>query len=311
MKYGEPSKARRSITSLLGMLTFVVMAVTGALAFFLPFSIAIVGLHSLMGFVFVAFIAVHVLNNSRQLKGHLRSRLVVLALAVTVGLSVVFFFQPAPVKAVLRLSQNLGPALDHFEVQEDGMVYHYAPSDDYLMELTVKTGPNFDPEDPPKIAIWLENQGDYHIQTLLGPDVISDDLPYWSFKRRGWEKAKEEAGNNEEIDAVSIPTPNGSFDPADYILPADPDTSTPYKLLIEINQSGDAHGEYDDQPSLVYSVEIDNLRPVTFQILDLVGYPKREDEDGKEAWSLYFADEGFGSALKLVDSVLLRIERGL
>jgi hypothetical protein len=311
MKYGEPGKARRRITSLLSMLTFVVMAVTGALAFFLPFSIEIAGLHSLMGFVFVAFIAVHVLNNSRQLKGYLRSRVVGLALAVTVGLGVVFFFQPAPVKAVLGLSQNLGPALDRFEVQEDGMVYHYAPSDDYRMELTVKTGPNFDPEDPPEIAIWLENQGDYHIKTLLGPDGISDDLPYWSFKRRGWEKAKEEAGNEEEIDAVSTPTPNGSFDPADYILPADPDTSTPYKLLIEINQSGDAHGEYDDQPSLVYSVEIDNLRPVTFQILDLVGYPKREDEDGKEAWSLYFVDEGFGSALKLVDSVLFRVERGL
>lgn len=311
MKYGEPGKARRRITSLLSMLTFVVMAVTGALAFFLPFSIEIAGLHSLMGFVFVAFIAVHVLNNSRQLKGYLRSRVVGLALAVTVGLGVVFFFQPAPVKAVLGLSQNLGPALDRFEVQEDGMVYHYAPSDDYRMELTVKTGPNFDPEDPPEIAIWLENQGDYHIKTLLGPDGISDDLPYWSFKRRGWEKAKEEAGNEEEIDAVSTPTPNGSFDPADYILPADPDTSTPYKLLIEINQSGDAYGEYDDQPSLVYSVEIDNLRPVTFQILDLVGYPKREDEDGKEAWSLYFVDEGFGSALKLVDSVLFRVERGL
>lgn len=311
MKYGEPGKARRRITSLLSMLTFVVMAVTGALAFFLPFSIEIAGLHSLMGFVFVAFIAVHVLNNSRQLKGYLRSRVVGLALAVTVGLGVVFFFQPAPVKAVLGLSQNLGPALDRFEVQEDGMVYHYAPSDDYRMALTVKTGPNFDPEDPPEIAIWLENQGDYHIKTLLGPAGISDDLPYWSFKRRGWEKAKEEAGNEEEIDAVSTPTPNGSFDPADYILPADPDTSTPYKLLIEINQSGDAYGEYDDQPSLVYSVEIDNLRPATFQILDLVGYPKREDEDSKEAWSLYFVDEGFGSALKLVDSVLLRVERGL
>ncbi|MDA9830850.1 DUF4405 domain-containing protein [Akkermansiaceae bacterium] len=311
MKYGEPGKARRRITSLLSMLTFVVMAVTGALAFFLPFSIEIAGLHSLMGFVFVAFIAVHVLNNSRQLKGYLRSRVVGLALAVTVGLGAVFFFQPAPVKVVLGWSQNLGPALDRFEVQEDGMVYHYAPSDDYRMELTVKTGPNSDPEDPPEIAIWLENQGDYHIKTLLGPDGISDDLPYWSFKRRGWEKAKEEAGNEEEIDAVSTPTPNGSFDPADYILPADPDTSTPYKLLIEINENGDAHGEYDDQPSLVYSVEIDNLRPVTFQILDLVGYPKREDEDGREAWSLYFVDEGFGSALKLVDSVLLRVERGL
>ena len=309
MKISDPGKTRRRITSLLIMFTFLVMSVTGALSFFRPFSIKIVGLHALMGFIFMAFIVVHILNNSRQLRGYLKSSKIWLIIAVIVGLSALFFYQPATVKAVLGLSQNLGPALDRFEVKEDGMVYQYAPSDNYRMELTVKTGPNFDPEDPPTIAIWLENQGDYHIKTLLGPDEISAVLPYWSFKRKGWEKAKEEAQKDDEIDAVSTPTPNGSFDPADYILPADSDTSTPYKLFIEINQTGDAHGDYADQPSLVYSVEIDNLSPVTFQILDLVGYPKREDENGKEAWGLYFVDESFGSALKLVDSALLRIDR--
>jgi hypothetical protein len=309
MKISDPGKSRRRITSLLIMLTFLVMSATGALAFFRPFSIKVVGLHALMGFVFMAFIMVHILNNSRQLRGYLKSPKIWLIIAVIVGLSALFFYQPAPVKVVLGLSQNLGPALDRFEVKEDGMVYQYAPSDDYRMELTVKNGSNFELEGPPKIAIWLENQGDYHIKTLLGPDEISDDLPYWSFKRKGWEKAKEEAQKDDKIDAVSTPTPNGSFDPADYILPADPDTSTPYKLLIEINQTGDAHGDYVDQPSLVYSVEIDNLSPVTFQILDLVGYPKREDENGEEAWGLYFVDESFGSALQLVDSALLRIDR--
>ena len=94
-------------------------------------------------------------------------------------------------------------------------------------------------------------------------------------------------------------------------MPADPETSTPYKLLIEIDQEGDAHGPYEDQPSLVYAVEIDNLLPQTFQLLEIVGYPKREDdEDGKEAWPLYYVDDSFGSALDLIDSALLTIERG-
>ena len=309
MKISDPGKTRRRITSLLIMFTFLVMSVTGALSFFRPFSIKIVGLHALMGFIFMAFIVVHILNNSRQLRGYLKSSKIWLIIVVIVGLSALFFYQPAPVKAVLGLSQNLGPALDRFEVKEDGMVYQYAPSDNYRMTLTVKTGSNFDPEDPPTIAIWLENHGGYHIKTLRDSDGAGEELPYWAFKKRGWQKAKEEADNEDEVDAVSSPTPNGSFDPADYILPADPGTSTPYKLLIEINQKDDANREYEDQPSLVYSVEIDNLGPVTFQLLDLVGYPKREDEDGKEIWSLYFVDEGFGSALELVDSALLRIDR--
>ena len=67
----------------------------------------------------------------------------------------------------------------------------------------------------------------------------------------------------------------------------------------------------DDQPSLVYSVEIDNADPHAFQLLDLVGYPKREenDENGKEVWALYFVDERIDSALGLIDSALLTIER--
>ena len=59
-------------------------------------------------------------------------------------------------------------------------------------------------------------------------------------------------------------------------------------------------------------MDIDNFDPCTFQLLDLVGYPKREedDEDGKEVWALYYVDGSFDSALSLIDSALLTIERG-
>ncbi len=69
------------------MFTFLVMSVTGALSFFRPFSIKIVGLHALMGFIFMAFIVVHILNNSRQLRGYLKSSKIWLIIAVIVGLS--------------------------------------------------------------------------------------------------------------------------------------------------------------------------------------------------------------------------------
>ncbi|MDE0859491.1 MAG: DUF4405 domain-containing protein [Akkermansiaceae bacterium] len=309
MKKVNLGTLRRRVTSLFNVLTFLVLAVSGVIAFFRPFDIGIVGLHALMGFVFIALVVLHIVNNIRPLKGYLHSRALWVTLAITTALTALFFWQPAPVKAVLGLSGNLGPALDRFEMKEDSMVFQYSPSLDYQMQLTVKTGPAYDLDFPPQVAIWLENQGAYHIKTLLKPDDGQrEGLPYWNFKRAGWEDAKKEAAA-EGSDAISQPTPNGSFDPADYILPVDPDTSTPYKLLIEINQPGDAHGTYADQPSLVYAVEIDNLSPVTFQLLDIVGYPKQEDEDGKEAWGLYFVDESFGSSLELIDSALLTIER--
>lgn len=305
MKSRPPGTLRRRAVSLFTALTFLVLAVTGVLGFILPFSIGIIGLHALMGFLFVGLIVLHVFNNHRQLGGYLRSRTLWITLGMTAGLTGLFWWQPAPVKVVLGWSGNLGPAMERFEMNDDGLHFDYSPSPDYKMRLTVKTGPTFHLKPPPVVAIWLENQGGYHIKTLLAPEDAGE-APYWAFKHAGWEKAKREVEEAGGFDAISSPTPNGSFDPADYILPGDSADSTPYSLMLEINQPGDG------QASLVHAVEIDNRLPRTFQLLELRGYPKREadDEQGKETWGLYYVDERFTSALELIDSALLTVQRG-
>lgn len=295
---------RRRAVSLLTALTFLVLAVTGVIAFIQPFSLGIIGLHALMGFVFIALIGLHVINNSRPLSSYLHSKALWATLAVTAAFTLLFWWQPAPVKTILGWSGNLGPAMDRFEMRDDGMIFDYVPSPDYKMRLTVKTGPSYSTSPAPHVAIWLENQGGYHIKTLLHPSNTTA-TPYWAFKHSGWEKAMREAEELGEIDAVTSPTPNGSFDPADYILPASKQDSTPYRLLLEINHPG------DELPSLVHYVEIDNSLPRTFQLLELRGYPQREDDEdsGRENWGLYYVDDSFGSALDLIDSALLMIER--
>ena len=305
---------KRSTVSLLTAFSFVVLAVTGVLAFFRPFSIQIVGLHALIGFVFIGLIALHIFNNNGHLRRYLKHRPVWVTLGVVVLLAGLFFWQPAPVKTVLGLSQNMGPDLDRYEVTDLGMSYRYVPDPGYQMSLTVRSGTGFDPDSPPHFAIWLENASQYHIKTLHTPDGKDgrSALPYWDFKRRGWEEAKRSVLNSEGdlleelgIDAISGPTENSSFDPSDYIVPGNSDESLPYRLLLEINQPG------DDQASLIYAVEINNIAPRTFQLLDLVGFPKREEDDdeGKEMWVLYYVDDTFTSALELIDSALLTIER--
>ncbi|MDB4461497.1 hypothetical protein N9043_00955 [bacterium] len=308
-------KRNRSFVSLLIALSFVVLAVTGVLAFALPFSLQIVGLHALMGFVFIGIIALHVANNYHHLSRYMKTPVLWATIVITVGLTGLFLWQPAPIRSFLKLSQNLGPATDRFEVQKEGLIYQYRPSPNYQMTLNLRAGETFDVTAPPHVAIWLENASFYHIKTLREPDDPTAGraaLPYWDFKRRGWEAAKRQMETEgldskptPEVDGVSGATQNSSFDPADYILPADPENPMPYRLLVEIDQPDDG------QPSLVYSVEIDNSTPKAFQLLDLVGFPKQEanDADGKEVWALYFVDDQFNSALELVDSGLLTIDR--
>ena len=74
---------RRRSVSLLTAMSFLVLAVTGVLGFIRPFSIGIIGLHSLMGFLFIGLIALHVVNNSRPLTSYLRSKALWSTLAIT------------------------------------------------------------------------------------------------------------------------------------------------------------------------------------------------------------------------------------
>jgi len=312
---------KRNVVSLTIAVLFLTLAVTGVMGFFLPFNILTVSVHALLGFVFIGSIALHLKNNFRQLKNYFTSKTALLVILCVAALVTVILMQPKPVLAILGLSKNLGPAADRFELKATKMIYNYTPAPHYKMQLDFKGGRAFDAEKPPRVAIWLENTSRYHLKTLYhskAPDA-KQSLPYWHYKKSEYEKYKaeseaaEKAGKKqaEDVDALSSATPNESFDPADYIVPKDPEKETPYRLLIEINAPDDGNEHYPDQPSLVYVVEVDNKRPRSYQVLDLVGYPKSEmdEEEGEIEWSLLYADGTITTAHDLFDSALLLIER--
>lgn len=81
------TERNRSFVSLLTAFSFVVLAGTGILAFVRPFSIHVIGLHALMGFVFVGLIALNVANSFSHLSRYMRTKVVWITLAITVGLT--------------------------------------------------------------------------------------------------------------------------------------------------------------------------------------------------------------------------------
>lgn len=303
--------------SLLIAILFVTLAVTGVMGFFLPFNILTVSVHSLLGFLFIAAVALHIKNNFRQLRGYFGQRSALITLLFVAGLIVFILLQPQPVKTLLQLSDNLGPDPDRFEIKDKRMLYRYDPAEHYRIQLEVVGGPAFDSTTPPAFAIWIENRSGYHIKSLRHSSELdpAEQLPYWHYKRNEYLKYKRsqeemtEAERDADVDAITSATENDSFDPADYIVPQDPGREAPYRVMLEINKPGDRNDYHPDQPSLVYSVEVDNRDPHIFQLLEIVGYPKPETRDGRQKWHLHFIDESITSAFDLVDSALLQIER--
>ena len=137
---------------------FMVTAISGLLAFFQPFSILIVGLHALMGFVFIGLIFGHVKQHFRGMRRSFKSRYVIGSLLVTILLITLFLKRPKPIRMIQGLSHNVGAALDRFEMRDNGMLYNYTPATNYKLQLDVRAGDGYDTAVPPDIAIWLENQ---------------------------------------------------------------------------------------------------------------------------------------------------------
>ena len=201
----------------------------------------------------------------------------------------------------LKSKLQPGASLQAFEQTVDTWNYLYTPTENYQLQLEIKFGEHYKQATPPALAVWLENSSGYHVKTLLAPS-IENVLPYWQWKVAEYEKAKNEA---EAVDAMSSATPNASFDPRDYILPER--NTEPFFMVVEVDEAGDANDDYSDQPSILYRVEIDNAYPSYFQVLKIVGYTQYDVDT--DSWDAYFPDGRLSTALGLIDSALLTIER--
>lgn len=302
----EILKINRKLINLMVAMTFTVIVVSGLMAFFFPFNLKTTGLHALMGFVFIVLIGLHVANNFKGLKRSFQEHNSLIAIVSIALLTALFLWQPKPIQKILGLSNNLGAAQDLFVMNQDGMIYNYTPAPNYKLKLEVRAGKSYDKKSPPEIAIWLENKSSYHIKTLYASQS-KKELPYWAWKVEEYEKAKVESEQEkpEDVDDISGATPNSSFDPRDYILPER--NKEPFYMLIEVNAPKDKNEFHEDQPSIIFKVEIDNKFPKVFQVLDIVGYSKFNPDE--KTWDAYYPDEKLTTALQLINSALLTIER--
>ena len=64
----------RVLISLTLAVSFCVLSVSGLFSFFLPYNRTTAAVHSIFGFLFIAAVIPHILNNLRNLKSYIRKR---------------------------------------------------------------------------------------------------------------------------------------------------------------------------------------------------------------------------------------------
>ncbi|PLW92457.1 MAG: hypothetical protein C0592_10660 [Marinilabiliales bacterium] len=190
----------------------------------------------------------------------------------------------------------------------------------------------------PILAIWLETENGKYIQTLYvsesiakgvfkhgdassgrwlpGPVRRPSALPYWARKRNVQEDDGLYVPKQETAipDAYTGPTPKDNFDLKSR---SDQTINSPFKVMLEINQSfdynefwtttrfaNDRHYSASAQPSLIYESEI--IDPKNLQdkyYMKVIGHGHFNGSNGK-----LFPDlSGHTTALEIVKSLVVRI----
>ncbi|MEO9852988.1 MAG: hypothetical protein ABJH72_09560 [Reichenbachiella sp.] len=264
----------RSLVGNFLILTFLVLAASGAVMYFFSFEKSMAATHTLFALLFVLSIALHIVNNKVPLKNYLlgkRSKhlakyqsLILIVLLSFIGLGA-YLDMP-----VINELYNWGNELRNAKAGKTEATFEYQmiqlnsdiPGAGGL-EIEVKKGEAFQ---YPLFAIWVEDSKGQYLETLYVSRVIAsgvydygveidgvwtpsskrrpEALPYWSHKRNiraldGFYIPLEKAL---DLDGVSGATPTDNFIVKSR---AKSEHMGSFRIMMEVNQSYDWNEYYN------------------------------------------------------------------
>lgn len=275
-KSAKSSVNRRSWVSLVLLVMFIGMLVTGLLSFVLPYSNFLSSTHTWFGFGFLATMVWHLANNGGALLRYVRARgarrKLVVATVLGVGIVVGVLAELKPFTSVIelgfKLRQTKGVESGSYEtihtrigaVGRDitielraGEHYESLPQP-LLLGLTYRS--------TPQVAFWIEDMEGRYVETLYVTQKLAtsnfrstdlrdtalqrrpEALPYWAHKRgiSDVDGLMVPLENHGDLDGVTAATPTGHYD----IRTVTGTAEGPFRLLMEINRSYDFNGYYSE-----------------------------------------------------------------
>jgi hypothetical protein len=314
------------------LFTFLTLAITGVMAFVLPFSITTTRVHIIAGVTTTILVVGHVFGRMPYFKKQLAreganiSRGKLAALIIGWGGIVATALTALPPSTWLM---NQGYETRHRAeiVRSSSLVGFGEPTSHSKLIARTTKGTNSHQlslylsfqkhlENLPAVAVWAETTTGTLIETLyLPPDLTYADkvkwqgmltqrnhlLPIW----RNRYTAISGIDGDGKVDAVTGATDTHSFALDSYLVPGE---GQKFIVCVEINAPKDPNETYPDedmgQPSLLYTAYIKLDADQRHSILELTAHGGIAKNNGNLQYDL----EGHTTAKELVDLFLLQIE---
>ena len=313
------------------LFSFFTLAVTGLLAYLLPFSISTTRIHLVFGLLTVVLVLAHVVVRvpyfKSRLQGAKASRMTVgLIAAAWLALLAVSLWGLWPAQPVMAASYESrhkreivrsSPLAGLVDLDGENRLMARRPGEgaDTAVSLWLRFGEQAEP--PPAVAIWAETPTGSLIETLYLDNELafSEDvswqgvevrrhqlLPIWRH-RYTLLSGVDPTG---KVDAFTAATPSHAFSLEQYL---DSDKGGRFVLCVEVNALGDANEAYPDetlgQPSLLYTAYVDAAEGPAYHLLELTAHGGEAAKSG----ALHYDFTGIDSAKRLIDLLLAHTER--
>ncbi len=313
------------------LISFVILMVTGIIAYLLPFSLNNTRVHIVFAFATIFFIGYHLTQKYGYFpkaitRTSLRTRqLLLLILCILIFVLVSALQNIAPIskfmdwsyesrhqREILRVSPNTATQIIENNLHT---VRSFEPKEDdtqRAVALDIEVRMSAQITHKPAIAIWAESTTGALIETLyLSPELAYSDSPTWHGQTVNRSKILpiwrsrftliSGLEPNGTIDGSTGATANHTFSLKKYFSQAEQE----YLIFFEINQPFDTNKDWQDkllgQPSVVYSTYMEHSDLKKYAILELTGHGGSNNLGGGIEYEL----DTITTAKELVDLILI------
>jgi hypothetical protein len=314
------------------LFTFAALAITGVLAFVMPFSITNTRVHIVAGSITLLLVVGHLAGRipyfrrqfARETANLSRGRLAALILVWGGILATAVLALPP---GTWLMDQGY-EARHRSEIVRASSLVGFSEPDAHSrlvvrraegtnrMHLSLHLGFRRHLERLPAFAVWAETTAGALIETLHLPSELTHAdrvewhgmltrrnhlLPIW----RNRYTAVAGIDGDGKVDAVTGATDTHRFALEPYLVPG---TAQKFVVCVEVNAVSDPNEAYPDpelgQPSLLYTAYVKLDAGKRHHILELTAHGGGAEQNGNLQYDL----EAFTTARKLVDLLLLKIE---